>query len=496
MSGVSTIVATILAVALACAAIWQLERQRAGLEVSVRSVGETPVTRYAEPGAEGPVVVVAHGFAGSRQMMQAYSTDLARAGYRVWAFDFEGHGRHPQPMSGDVDSLDGTTRMLVEQALAVARAAQGAEDWDGDVALLGHSMATDIIIRAAIDDDRIGPLVAISAFSKAVTATAPENLLLISGAWEPGLRDFARDAVAMVEPGASEGDTVRAGGVVRRAVVAPWAEHVAVLHSRAGRAEALAWLDAAYDRQSDVAIRATGQWLLALMFAVVALAWPLARLLPDTAPLAPQLLSAGRFAVAVGAPAVLAPLLAVQVDLAVLPVLVADYLALHLAVYGVVQLAIAWAFGLRPAGLRPLAVLALLAWGLGVFGFALDRYGANFWPTPERMAIIAALALGALPFMLGDAVLTCGGRAPLWQRLVARAVFLCSLALAVLLDTERLFFLAMIGPVILLFFLIYGLMGRWVAARAGAASAGVALGLILAWALGVSFPLFATGGAG
>jgi hypothetical protein len=65
--------------------------------------------------------------------------------------------------------------------------------------------------------------------------------------------------------------------------------------------------------------------------------------------------------------------------------------------------------------------------------------------------------------------------------------------LAILLDTERLFFLAMIAPVILLFFLIYGLMGRWVAARAGALSAGLALGLVLAWALGVSFPLFSTG---
>lgn len=486
----------VLAALVTLAAIWQLEQQRAGLGISARSVGETPVTRYAAPGATGPVVVVAHGFAGSRQMMQAYSTDLARAGYRVWAFDFEGHGRHPQPMSGDVDSLDGTTRMLVEQTRDVVTAAQSAEGWDGAVALLGHSMATDIIIRAAINDDRIGPLVAISAFSEAVTATAPDNLLLISGAWEPGLRDFARDAVAMVDTETGEAETARADGITRRAVVAPWAEHVAVLHSRAGRAEAVAWLDAAYDRQSDLEIRATGQWVLALMFAIVALAWPLARLLPDRAPPAPPPLTGGRFALAVLIPAVLAPLLAVQVDLAVLPVLVADYLALHLAIYGLVQLAIAWAFGLRPAGLRPLAMLALLAWGLGVFGFALDRYGANFWPTPDRMTIIAALALGAVPFMLADAVLTCGGRAPLWQRLVARAVFLGSLALAVLLDTERLFFLAMIAPVILLFFLIYGLMGRWVAARAGAASAGIALGLILAWALGVSFPLFATGGTG
>ena len=298
----------------------------------------------------------------------------------------------------------------------------------------------------------------------------------------------------MVGPGPGEGETARAGDVTRRAVVAPLAEHVAVLHSRAGRAEAVAWLDAAYGRASDVVPRATGPWFLALMAAIVALAAPLSRLLPQTAPPVVAPLPPSRLALAVGLPALLAPLLAMQVETRLLPVLVADYLALHLAVYGVCQLALLWWFGRRPEALRPVALLALLVWGLGVFGFALDRYGANFWPTPERLNIIAALGAGALPFMLGDAVLARG--AALWQRVTARVGFLASLVLAVWLDTERLFFLAMIAPVILLFFLIFGLMGRWVAARAGAASAGVALGVILAWALGVSFPLFAPGGAG
>src|SRR6056297_4119785 len=178
----SRLVVLLLGFALAALALWQLESQRVGLQITTQTVGETPVTRTAQPGAAGPVVVVAHGFAGSRQMMQAYSTDLARAGYRVWAFDFEGHGRHPRPMSGDVESLDGTTRLLIEQTRAVVDAALAAEGWQGEVALLGHSMATDIIIRTAIDDPRIGPVVAISAFSKAVTATAPDTLLLITGA--------------------------------------------------------------------------------------------------------------------------------------------------------------------------------------------------------------------------------------------------------------------------------------------------------------------------
>ena len=216
------LITTIVAVVLATLALWQLEAQRAGLEITTQSVGETPVTRTARPGAEGPVVVVAHGFAGSRQMMQAYGQDMARAGYRVWAFDFEGHGRHPVPMSGDVESIDGTTRLLVEQTRAVVEAARVVEDYQGKVALLGHSMATDIIIRTAIDAPGIGPVVAISAFSKAVTATAPENLLLITGAWEPGLRGFARDAVAMVDPQAGEGETARAGAWCAGPSWPPW----------------------------------------------------------------------------------------------------------------------------------------------------------------------------------------------------------------------------------------------------------------------------------
>lgn len=481
-------------VCLAALALWQLEGQRQRVDITSFTVSKTPVTRYAMAGADGPVVVVSHGFAGSRQMMQAYALDLARAGYRVWAFDFEGHGRNRVPMSGDVNSIDGTTRLLIAQTSRVVAAAVAQEGSTGKVALLGHSMATDIIIRTAREDARIGPVVAISAFSKAVTATDPDNLLLITGAWETGLRRFARDAVAMVAPDAVEGETVTAGRVTRRAVVAPWAEHVAVLHSRAGRAEAVAWLDAAYRRVSDVAVRTTGPWFLVLMAAIVALAAPLSRLVPQSAPLVPEALRAGQFTLVVLGPGLVAPLLAVQVDTRLLPVLVADYLVLHLTLYGICQLALLGWFGRRPAGLRPVAMLVLLAWGLGVFGFALDRYGANFWPTPERLAIIATLSLGALPFMLADAALAQG--APLWQRLTARLGFFFSLGLAILLDTERLFFLAMIAPVILLFFLIYGLMGRWVAKRAGAMSTGVALGLILAWALGVSFPLFALGGQG
>ena len=491
----------IFALLLALLSVWQLEAARSGLlitslttsETTGETTGETPVTRAALPDADGPLVIVAHGFAGSRQMMQGYALPLARAGYRVWSFDFHGHGRNPQPMTGDVTVIEGTTMRLVNQTLAVVAAARQAEGWTGPVALLGHSMATDIIIRAAAADPGIGPLVAISAFSQAVTPDFPADMLLISGQGEPPLRDFALAALRMVDADAQEGDTVTTDTLRRAAIVAPWVEHVGVLFSQTGQAAALDWLNASYGRDSTVIPPSTGGWLALLLGAIVALAWPLSRRLPKrSAVLSP--ITGRQFALAVLVPAAVAPVLAVMLGLKTLPVLVADHLAVHLLIYGALQLALLWRFGRRPGPAAPLATLALILWGLAVFGLALDRYGANFWPTSERLWIIAALALGAVPFMLADALISGAGHGPWARRILARLGFLTSLGIAVALDPHELFFLVMIAPVILLFYVIYGLMGRWVAQRSGATAAGVGLGLALAWALGVSFPLFSATG--
>ena len=71
-----------------------------------------------------------------------------------------------------------------------------------------------------------------------------------------------------------------------------------------------------------------------------------------------------------------------------------------------------------------------------------------------------------------------------------RAGFIASLILAVVLDFEGLFFLIMIAPVMILFYAIFGTVGRATARKSGPLAPGIALGLVLAWALGVSFPLF------
>lgn len=480
---------TALAILAAVISLVVLETARWGVSHTDYNVGETPVTTLARDDADGPHVVVAHGFAGSREMMQAYGLTLAQAGYRVHMFDFEGHGAHPLPMSGDVTRIEGTTQRLMDQTLAVI---DDVAEGDAPVAVLGHSMATDVLVRVAQVSDRVGPLVLLSAFSQAVTADFPEDMLLISGQWEPPLRDFAVDAVQMVAPEASEGEIVQDGDVIRSAQVAPFTEHVAILYSRAGRADALEWLDRAYGRDSDPSVPASGWAFLALMAAITLLAAPVARMLarPADLPAKPDL-PTRKFAAILVVPMLLAPGIASLFDIDVLPVLVADYLAVHLGLYGLITLGMLYLMTKGLAFGRPqlLAFVGLCVWGVGVFGLALDRYGANFFPVAERLPIIAALALGAVPFMLADAMVA--WKANLWRRIASRAALIVSLGIAVALDFEGLFFLIMIGPVIILFFLVHGTMGRAFGKQAGPLTAGLALGLILAWALGVSFPMFA-----
>jgi pimeloyl-ACP methyl ester carboxylesterase len=478
----------LIAIAMTLISLFVLEYARAGVQITASWVGQTPVTAYAMrpvdgQDVQGPVVVVAHGFAGSQQMMQGYTLPLAQAGYRVFAFEFLGHGRNPVPMSGDVAAEDGTTKLLVDQTMAVIDAVRAP---GVPVALLGHSMASDILARVAAARGDVGPVVLISAFSNQIDAQTPSDLLLITGQGEPGLRAFAQDAVKMVDATVTDGGTATQGGVTRRAIVAPMTEHVSVLHSRTGRAAAVAWLDSAFGRQSDVAILPTGWAILGLLAGVVLLFRAVAGVLPVT--VAPNRApSARQGAALVLVPALLAPLIAVPLNPQILPVLVADYLGLHLFIYGALQLAALQVWGLVRWQVSWRAVALLAVW-CALFGLALDRYVANFLPNLERVWIIAVLALGALPFMVADAVITAQVR--FWARFAVRTGFLASLGIAVAMDFEGLFFLIMIAPVLLLFYIVFGTMGRCVTLRAGPVSSGLALGVVLAWALGVSFPLF------
>lgn len=94
--------------------------------------------RYVDTGS-GPAVVLVHGLGGSIYSWRFAIEPIARAGYRVIAFDNRGFGGSAKPDTGY--SNDDYTRLLVDllDSLHVA-----------DAVLVGHSMGGEIAAAAAL----------------------------------------------------------------------------------------------------------------------------------------------------------------------------------------------------------------------------------------------------------------------------------------------------------------------------------------------------------
>ncbi len=488
-------------------ALLNLRAADAGVTTETAAVGETPVTVYrSSSGARAPAVVIAHGFAGSQQLMQAFATTFARNGYIAVSFDFAGHGRNPRPLAGDVTREDGTTVHLVAETARVAAFARGLGD--GRVAVLGHSMASDIVVRFAQSDPEVAATIAVSMFSPAVTATTPRNLLVIVGDWEPGLKREALRAVSLAtapddaQAGGTYGDV--ADGTARRGAFARGVEHVSVLYGHDSMAEALGWLDAVFgiDRGDGAPLDRRGPWILLLLAGVVLLARPLSRLLPVvTDRPAGAGLGWRNLALCLAVPAVATPLLLRVLPTHFLPVLVADYLALHFGLYGLITAGclalvsrrhVPEARGTASYRALGLAALAAIAFGFIALVWPIDSYLTSFVLLPERYVLFAVMLVGTLLYFLSAEWLTRGDGARTGAYAASKLAFLLSLALAVALDFERLFFLIIIVPVIVLFFIVYGLFSAWAYARTGHPYvAGLANAVAFAWALTVTFPLLA-----
>ena len=487
---------------------WHLESATDGLTVSRVMAGTTPVTVFRLQGATpAPVVVIAHGFAGSQQLMQPFAITLARNGYLAVTFDFLGHGENATPLGGSLTEEAGTTKALVDQLATVAAFAKTLPGSDGRLAVLGHSMGSDIVVRHAQAHSDVAATIAVSMFAPDVQPASPRDLLVIVGALEPGfLKDVARRATAMAASGPVAPRTTYgsfADGTARRYALSSDVEHIGVLYSRESLSEALGWLDAVFRHQGSGYLEVRGGWLGLLFLGLVLLARPLSRLLP---PVSSRPLGAGlgwsRLLPVAIAPMILTPLILWKAPTGFLPILLGDYLAAHFLVYGLVT-----ALGLRltarrnPVARPPAATsLPRLAFGVAVVAFysvivigvPIDRYVASFMPIPARAPLILALMIGTLPYFLADEWLVRGAGAPRGAYALTKLCFIVSLAIAVALNFMKLFFLVIIAFVILLFFVIYGLFSGWAyrATRSPLVGA-LANALAFAWAVAVTFPLLA-----
>lgn len=504
--------ATVLAVGLAAlvliaVSLSQLLRAEEGVREEAHVLADgTPVTLFLPARQQaGPAVVVAHGFSGSRPLMRSFALALARNGYAAATFDFSGHGLNPRPLTGSITREDGATRRLVEDVAEVAGFARPFGD--GRLAVLGHSMASDIVVRYAQSRPGVEATVAVSMFSPVVTADTPRNLLVIVGDWEPPLKREALRVLGLAagaetaEPDRTLGDP--SAGTGRRVTFSPHVEHVGVLYSEHSLREALAWLDQSFGirRAEPPVVPVLGPWVIGLLAGAIALAWPLSRLLPRVSQRPAGASLPWRKGWVLLLPAAVTPLVLRVVPTDILPVLVGDYLAAHFLLYGLLTFAVL--FVVRPTVARrerlPLsgaalgvATAAILIYSAVAILWPIDTYVTSFLPGRHRLLLLAAMLVGTLPYFLADEWLTRGEHAATGLYAASKAAFLVSLGLAVALDPQRLFFLVMIVPVMVPFFLAFGLISTWsYRATNSPLAAGLANAAVFAWAIAVTFPMLA-----
>ena len=361
-----------------------------------------PATIFrAHAAAASPVIVIAHGFAGSQQLMQPLAETLARNGYIAVTFDFAGHGRNAEPLAGGLADLGKSTRALLDEIGRIASFARALPGSNGRLALIGHSMASELVVQYAMQNPEVDAVAALSLFGREVTPGRPRNLLVVDGAWEPRqLREAGLRIIAAAAPGAARqrvtyGDI--AHGTGRRFVLADGAEHIGVIYSRDALAETLGWMNAVFGRSESGYLDRRGKWLALLFLGLAALARPVAQALPTLSP-APRgaNLCWRRLAPLCLGPAVLTPLLLWPLPTGFLPILLGDYLAVHFALYGLLTLA-----GLRWTGALSGAILprarlaptltaagALALYHIVVIGFPIDAYVTSFAPTGWRWALM------------------------------------------------------------------------------------------------------------
>lgn len=278
-----------IAIAAILIGLFKLHEGSRDLNITRTVVSDTPVTIFRRQSAlPAPVVVIAHGFAGSQQLMQPFAETLARNGYIAVTFDFLGHGRNPVPMHGDITKGLTITNALLKELTDVAALARGLPGSNSRLAVLGHSMASDIVVRFAQAQPDVEATVAVSVFSPVVTPSSPRNLLVIVGALEPamlrneGLRIVNLTTGGTAIPGETYGQFY--DGTARKLVLARGVEHIGVLYSHDGMVEAARWLNAVFGDRPQEEVDSRGRWLALVFAGIVGLAWPLSALLPEVSP--------------------------------------------------------------------------------------------------------------------------------------------------------------------------------------------------------------------
>ena len=419
-----------------------------------------------------PVVLLAHGFSGNSGMMSQHARRLARAGYAVVTFDFQGHGANANPFSFSPAGARSGLSADIDAALLYATTQPHYDPQR--IAIAGHSMGGFAVMEYASRNAGVSAVIGIAGGGVPTGPYTPANALLIFASGDPeGLRTAAREAGARfadldrVVLERTYGDP-RRGTAVRVSEVGG-VDHLTILYSDEASRRIVEWLRTTVGAGAEPA--QGGEWrsvwsglaFVAFLVLFLALIDALAPFVPRVT--LPEVARPWRALAEFTAAQVGAVLLLAGVDswgtagpFSFVPLVVGRDLAGFYAVTGLLLiLPLARRGLLRSDGLlRPrtwACAAGLLAFAYVVFGVISQPF-AGIWLAPHRI-LPALVCFGlSLPLFAGMEWLLRGpGRAGVWAPALAKLLLLLTVTVAVMAGLLPFVLLLGLGAFLLLFVL-------------------------------------------
>ena len=466
----------------------QILGARQGLDLEKGVVDSVPyIVMGLDNSLDGsrPLVLIAHGLAGSSTVMEAFSLSLAHAGYVVASWDFDGHGANPRSMSPDIYSPGLLSN--IESVLKAVGSLQLADT--SALAIVGHSMGSGAALSFGQVHPNTRATVAISPVGTPVTPALPCNLLLMAGSLEPRFVDNARARLA--EAGGLGGQMDQ--GTARKLEIIPGVEHISILFAPRAQALTLDWLNASFGFQPG-ARPYHDRRLLWFGLALIGTLMAGATLIPrNTSGLTQPMIPFGRRFLALAGGSLMATLLLWLAGLAGLSL--NDLLGLRVGGYLMLWFFLAGGAGLlllRPVIFRPsqseilsaLMIFGVLWLGIGLLG---SRVWLPWLLIPQRLMLWPLAILALLPYclLMGEIGRQGTGSWRFGWWALQSGILCTTLVLAIKLTPVLGFLMLLLPlfPVVLLFLVVPNMQQR------GSWTYALSATLFVSWMLLAVFPI-------
>ncbi len=424
--------------------------------------------------------IICHGFAGSKEMMRQLAYDLASAGSNAILFDFIGHGSNRHRLVNKPAEITGTTQQLVDQLSEIIKFTYEKFGNEISISLVGHSMASDIVIRASTDK-RIKSVVAISPYSTGITYNFPNNLLLISGQFEKHLRSHAIEMVKALNPNAEENTEYSSKNMRRKASFIKNTGHVSVIYSSDTSRIIIDWLKLQnYDRPF---------WLTQIGWIIIGITLLVAGVSRSNFNLAnnklfsfenKKTLRAVFFATACSLSAGL-------VKINFLPIYGFEKIAIYFGLLGLFAYLFSTDFQIKKLkfNVGPCLILIFL---FGLLCFFINRYVGSFALNENRISAFVTLIVPISLFCLVIEKLITSS--PIVVALLLRSLPIFGFSILLILFPEEYGLMFTTFLIYILYFVVFGYIGKHQRKKIGHLEVGLTHGIFLSFSFAATNPIF------